>query len=385
MFRNKKIAVIVAAAGSGSRMGSGIPKQYRNIGGIPMLIRTLNRFRDHGAFDVFCVVADKEHLTLAESLLKGAGYSGGRVVAGGAQRHESVYQGLLSLPEDVDYVLIHDAARPFVSQKIIDDTLEQVLLYNAVVVGVPPKDSMLKALGNHEGAGWASAYLNRKELVSVQTPQAFSRELILDAMEKAMASGNFGTDDGSLVLQAGFPLRVITGDYKNSKITTREDLPLETRVGNGFDVHQLVEGRKLILGGVDIPHEKGLLGHSDADVLTHAIMDALLGAAGEGDIGRHFPDTSRDYKDISSLVLLERVSSILKEKGWAIGNIDATLLCQRPKLAGYMETMGENLARILGIGMDQIGIKATTTEKLGFAGREEGIACTAVCLIYKQY
>ena len=134
---------------------------------------------------------------------------------------------------------------------------------------------------------------------------------------------------------------------------------------------------------MEIPHEKGLLGHSDADVLTHAIMDALLGAAGEGDIGRHFPDTSQEYKDISSLLLLERVSTILKEKGWTIGNIDATLLCQRPKLAGYMKSMEENLARALGIGMDQIGVKATTTEKLGFTGREEGIACMAVCLINK--
>lgn len=383
MINNKKIAVIIAAAGSGSRMGSGIPKQYRNIGGIPMLIRTLQKFRDHGAFDVFCVVADKEHLSLAQGLLDQAGFSETRVVEGGKQRHESIYLGLRDLPEDVDYVVIHDAARPFVSQKIIDDTLEQVLLYNAVVVGVPPKDSMLKAPENQDGTGWVSEYLIRKELVSVQTPQAFSREWILDAMDQGEASGNFGTDDGFLILQAGYPLRVIAGDYKNSKITTREDLPLETRVGNGFDVHQLVEGRKLILGGMEIPHEKGLLGHSDADVLTHAIMDALLGAAGEGDIGRHFPDTSQEYKDISSLLLLERVSTILKEKGWTIGNIDATLLCQRPKLAGYMKSMEENLARALGIGMDQIGVKATTTEKLGFTGREEGIACMAVCLINK--
>lgn len=383
MINNKKIAVIIAAAGSGSRMGSGIPKQYRNIGGIPMLIRTLQKFRDHGAFDVFCVVADKEHLSLAQGLLDQAGFSETRVVEGGKQRHESIYLGLRDLPEDVDYVVIHDAARPFVSQKIIDDTLEQVLLYNAVVVGVPPKDSMLKAPENQDGTGWVSEYLTRKELVSVQTPQAFSREWILDAMDQGEASGNFGTDDGFLILQAGYPLRVIAGDYKNSKITTREDLPLETRVGNGFDVHQLVEGRKLILGGMEIPHEKGLLGHSDADVLTHAIMDALLGAAGEGDIGRHFPDTSQEYKDISSLLLLERVSTILKEKGWTIGNIDATLLCQRPKLAGYMKSMEENLARALGIGMDQIGVKATTTEKLGFTGREEGIACMAVCLINK--
>lgn len=383
MINNKKIAVIIAAAGSGSRMGSGIPKQYRNIGGIPMLIRTLQKFRDHGAFDVFCVVADKEHLSLAQGLLDQAGFSETRVVEGGKQRHESIYLGLRDLPEDVDYVVIHDAARPFVSQKIIDDTLEQVLLYNAVVVGVPPKDSMLKAPENQDGTGWVSEYLTRKELVSVQTPQAFSREWILDAMDQGEASGNFGTDDGFLILQAGYPLRVIAGDYKNSKITTREDLPLETRVGNGFDVHQLVDGRKLILGGMEIPHEKGLLGHSDADVLTHAIMDALLGAAGEGDIGRHFPDTSQEYKDISSLLLLERVSTILKEKGWTIGNIDATLLCQRPKLAGYMKSMEENLARALGIGMDQIGVKATTTEKLGFTGREEGIACMAVCLINK--
>ena len=348
-----------------------------------MLIRTLERFRNHGAFDVFCVVADRDWLPMADKMLREAGFSEVLVTEGGAQRHESVYQGLLALPEEVDYVVIHDAARPFVSEKIIDDTLEQVLLYNAVVVGVSAKDSMLTAPGKEEGAGWASSYLNRDELVSVQTPQAFSKKLILEAMERAFASGRFGTDDGSLVLQAGFPLRVIAGGYENIKITTREDLPMETRVGNGFDVHQLVEGRKLILGGVEIPHEKGLLGHSDADVLTHAIMDALLGAAGEGDLGRHFPDTNREYKDISSLLLLERVSRILKEKGCSVVNIDATLLCQRPKLAGYMEEMEGNLARALGIDPDRVGVKATTTEKLGFTGREEGIACMAVCLIHQ--
>jgi 2-C-methyl-D-erythritol 2,4-cyclodiphosphate synthase/2-C-methyl-D-erythritol 4-phosphate cytidylyltransferase len=383
MFKDKKIALIIAAAGSGKRMGSGIPKQYRNIGGTPMLIRTLERFWNHGAFDVFCVVADRDWMPMAETLLKESGFSEVGLTVGGTHRHESVYRGLLALPEDVDYVVIHDAARPFVSEKIIDDTLEQVLLYNAVVVGVPAKDSILIAPGKEEGAGWASSYLNRDELVSVQTPQAFSRKLLLESMERAFASGRFGTDDGSLVLQAGFPLRVIAGEYENIKVTTREDLPMEIRVGNGFDVHQLVEGRKLILGGVEIPHEKGLLGHSDADVLTHAIMDALLGAAGEGDIGRHFPDTNKDYKDISSLFLLERVSRILKDKGCSVVNIDATLLCQRPKLAGYMEEMEKNLARVLGIDKDRVGIKATTTERLGFTGREEGIACTAVCLIHQ--
>ncbi len=401
MYRDRTIAVILAAAGSGTRMGGRVPKQYQLIEGIPMLIRTLVRFRDHGAFDVFCVVADRDNLALAKEMADRAGLPDALVVEGGAQRHESVYRGLLALPPEVEYVVIHDAARPFVSEKIIDDTLEQVLSYNAVVVGVPPKDSVLTLRAPADSlrapsglspettdippscdGDWAAAYLNRQELIQVQTPQAFRRELYLAAMEQAIESGSFGTDDGSLILQIGTPLRVIPGSYENIKITTREDRKMETRIGNGFDVHRLVPERRLILGGVEIPHETGLLGHSDADVLTHAVMDALLGAAGLGDIGQHFPDSDDAYRNISSLLLLKRVEALLREEGWTVENIDATLLCQRPKLAGYRKRMEENLAEALFIDPERVSVKATTTEKLGFVGREEGIACSAVCLLH---
>jgi 2-C-methyl-D-erythritol 2,4-cyclodiphosphate synthase len=174
---------------------------------------------------------------------------------------------------------------------------------------------------------------------------------------------------------------VVPGEYSNYKITTKEDLPMEARIGTGYDVHQLVSHRKLFLGGVEIPFEKGLKGHSDADVLLHAIMDALLGAAGLGDIGRHFPDTSSEYKDISSLILLKDVGIQLKEKGFFISNIDATVICEKPKISGFIMEMKENIAKALEIEENKVNIKGTTTEKLGFTGRGEGIAAEAVCLL----
>lgn len=205
------------------------------------------------------------------------------------------------------------------------------------------------------------------------------------AYEEGEANGFFGTDDASYVEQLGIRVSITQGDYGNIKITTKEDLPeqesLETRVGSGYDVHRLVEGRDLILGGVNIPYNKGLLGHSDADVLLHALMDALLGAASLGDIGEHFPDTEEAYKGISSLELLDRVAERLKEEGFSVGNIDATIMAQKPKLAPYKEKMKNNIAEALGIPLGSINLKATTTEKLGFVGREEGIAAEAVCII----
>jgi len=227
--------------------------------------------------------------------------------------------------------------------------------------------------------------LERKNLYSVQTPQTFERTIIENAYTKAFSDGYFGTDDGSLVERLGLPVVIAEGDYGNIKITTREDLPLEKRVGMGYDVHRLVEGRRLVVGGVLIDFEKGLLGHSDADVLVHAVMDALLGAASLGDIGQHFPDNDMRYKDISSLELLSRVGELLKENGYTACNIDATIMAQRPKMMPHAQRMKENIAARLGMSVENINIKATTTEGLGFVGREEGIASQAVCIIEGEY
>ena len=226
----------------------------------------------------------------------------------------------------------------------------------------------------------------REKLYAVQTPQCFRTALYRQVLAQVCCDAV--TDDCSAFELAGLPVRLTQGDYANYKITTREDLPAPEknggngmRIGHGYDVHRLVEGRALVLGGVTVPYEKGLLGHSDADVLTHAVMDALLGAAALGDIGKLFPDTDPAYKGADSIALLQEVGRVLARAGWAAGNIDATLLCQAPKLAPHIPAMRENLAAALGIPAEDVSVKATTEEKLGFTGSGEGIAAHSVCLL----
>lgn len=383
MYKNKKISVIIAAAGSGKRMGSGIPKQYLEIESTPMLIKTVKKFTDSPYVDQVVVVANNKYLDVSQKHLESYGLKDVITVVGGKERQDSVYQGLLKVDSDSEYIIIHDAARPFVSDEIINQLLEAVILEKAVIVGVPVKDTILSMATSNEGYGQVDKYLKRETLIGVQTPQAFEKKLIIQAYEEAFKNNFYGTDDGALVENLGHKVYIISGDYENIKVTTKEDLPMYNRVGKGYDVHKLVEGQKLVLGGVEIPFEKGLLGHSDADVLLHAIMDALLGAAALGDIGRHFPDTDENLKGISSLVLLKKVSDELRRKGYIIGNIDATVICEKPKIAEYVDKMRENISRELGIEIDRINVKGTTTEKLGFEGRGEGIASEAVCIINK--
>lgn len=381
MYKTKKIVVIIAAAGSGKRMGSGIPKQYLMIEGRPIIVKTVEAFLKNPRVDTVIVVAGADHLNLCREELSKFGIECVRVIEGGALRQDSVYRGLCEMPEDTDYVLIHDAARPYVSQKTIDDIIEAVAEKAAVVPAVPVKDTVIR-----EHADFTKKpleYLDRECIFSVQTPQAFEKNLVVKAFQAAFQQNFYGTDEGMLVERLGHRVHLVQGDYANIKITTKEDLPMENRIGSGYDVHRLTGDRKLILGGVEIPFEKGLLGHSDADVLVHAIMDSLLGAAGMGDIGNHFPDNDTEYKDISSMILLKRVEGKLTSAGYRIGNIDATLICQRPRISPYIEEMKKNIAKALGMDEHIINIKATTTEGLGFEGREEGIAAESVCMLYK--
>lgn len=366
MYRDKTVTVIIAAAGSGSRMGGRLPKQYMKTGGEVILRKTAEVFASCPVIDEMIVVADSAYMDLCEDVLKGIEH---RTAAGGQQRQDSVYEGLKCT--DTDIVLIHDGARPFVTQQIITEVTAAAAEYRAAVCAVRPKDTIRTKQGT----------LNRDELYAVQTPQGFDTAVIKAAYEAAYAEGFYGTDDAGIAERAGLEIRIVPGSYDNIKITTREDLPMETRVGTGYDVHRLEEGRKLILGGVFIPFERGLLGHSDADVLVHAIMDALLGAAALGDIGKLFPDTDDRYKGISSLELLKAVGEAISEAGCTIGNIDATLVAQKPKIAPYIEAMRENIAKALDIDTDRVSVKATTTEKLGFAGRQEGMEAQAVCIL----
>ena len=375
MYKGRKVTAVVTAAGSGRRMGTPLPKQFLKIGGKTVLEKAVEPFEASEHVDEIIVVGSSEFLELCTGLCRQFSKFS-RAVAGGKERQDSV-RNALNLVED-GYVLIHDGARPYVDMETIMRVLEAAAGTGAAVAAVPVKDTVRQTRG---GDNTDSITLPRDRLYSVQTPQGFDVALIREAYAAAEAEGFLGTDDGGLAERAGHPVTIVEGSYRNIKITTQEDLPMETRIGTGFDVHRLTEGRKLILCGIEIPFEKGLLGHSDADVAVHALMDAMLGAAAMGDIGRHFPDTDDAYKGISSMILLQKVREIIEQEGFRLGNADITIMAQRPKLSPYIEKMRTNIAAVLGMDAGSINVKATTTEKLGFVGRQEGIAAEAVCTI----
>ena len=383
MYRDKTIAAIIVAAGTGSRMNSEIPKQFLNINGKPMVVRTAEIFINNKKIDSLTVVANAGLLGECRKLLKDYNIAAD-VVAGGRTRRDSVYEGLRKLPPETDYVLIHDAARPYAGARIVDETIEAVYEKKAVVCAVPVIDSIR---AKHGAETERTETLDRDTLYAAQTPQAFDKKLIISAHEKAREEGYYGADDAALVERVGAPVYIIPGSYDNIKITTKADMPRgnDIRVGSGYDVHAFAEGRKLVLGGVEIPYERGLLGYSDADVLIHAVMDALLGAAGLSDIGEYFPDSDSRYEGISSLLLLRKTAGFLRDKGYEIGNIDTVIIAEKPKIAPYVKEMKAKMAEALGVSGDRIGIKATTTEGLGFVGRKEGIAAQASCALLSSY
>ena len=383
MYRNSKVAVIIAAAGQGKRLGAPVPKQYLKIGGEYVIAKTIKAFEDIDEVDYIFVVTNDEYRKVCADIVEAKGF--GKVegiIAGGSRRQDSVFNALQEInarKPGVSTVLIHDGARPFIGKDVILNVLEETERNGAAVACVAMKNSVRRM----EQGGSSSVSVDRADYYSVQTPQGFRKSMLIEAYDKAYDESFAGTDDASIVEWAGYDISIVDGDYGNIKITTREDLPMENRVGTGFDVHQFAEGRKLILGGVDIPYDRGLLGHSDADVLVHAVMDALLGAAALGDIGRHFPDSEEEYKDADSLALLAKVKKMMEENFYNIGNIDVTLIAEKPKISPYIDEMRNNIAAVLEIDRSRINIKGTTTEKLGFTGREEGIACEAVCSIYR--
>ena len=383
MYNGRRVAVIIAAAGKGTRLGAPIPKQFLKIGGQPVIIKAMKVFDQMEEVDHIFVVAGEDYVDYCTDLIGQYGFEKMEtVVEGGELRQDSVYNALQEMNRrkpGVEYVLIHDAARPFISQEVIRNVLRATEEKGAAVACVAMTNSV-RRLGAGEDK---SESVDRTEYYAVQTPQGFRKSLLIDAYEKAYDDSFFGTDDAAIVEHAGGEIAMVDGEYQNIKITTKEDLPMENRIGTGFDVHRLTEGRKLILGGVGIPSPRGLDGHSDADVLVHAVMDALLGAAALGDIGLHFPDTDPEYEGISSLLLLTKVKEKLEEGFYNIGNIDVTVICEKPKIRPYVEEMRGNLAKALDLDVSRVSIKGTTTEKLGFTGREEGIACEAVASIYR--
>ena len=379
--------VVIAAAGHGRRMHSDIPKQFLELRGKPMLIHCVSTFRKCESISRVVVVVNADRVESTRQMLLSYGLldDGVRVVAGGTRRQDSVRNGLAEFGDDVDVVLVHDGARPLVSASLIDRCCEAVHAHGAAITAIPVKDT-LKLQDDHQ---CIAKTIDRGGLWQAQTPQGARRELFVRAYETS-GDGDV-TDESSLFEKAGISVAIVAGDETNIKVTRPEDLVLAEsmmgekaggfRIGHGFDAHRFAEGCTLVLGGVPVPHDLGLDGHSDADVVCHALCDAILGALGEGDLVRHFPDSNGAYKDISSLLLLDRVVDLASGKKFITANADLTIVCQAPKLSPYMEAMRKTLAVHCRVVPERINVKATTTEKMGYTGREEGIACHAVVLL----
>ncbi|MDR1598934.1 MAG: 2-C-methyl-D-erythritol 2,4-cyclodiphosphate synthase [Oscillospiraceae bacterium] len=375
--------LILAAAGSGARSGEAVNKAFAPLGDTCPALMCLEAFAPFVDGAVVAIGADDARLweSIKDRL---PGSLPAAMVQGGATRQASVSLALERLPQDASLVAVHDAARPFVSPRLIARCFEEAGRSGCAVPAISVADTTLSV----DVSGRVDP-LRREDLRAVQTPQVFRRDWLAKAHKTAMDAS--ATDDASLVRAAGFPVSIVDGDASNRKLTTPADfrlarLEMESvrmpRVGFGLDAHRLTSDRPLILCGVNVPHTMGLLGHSDADVAAHALIDALLGAAALGDIGGWFPDTDEAYRGISSMLLLKRVAGDLKERGWAIGSVDVTIVAQRPKLAGYIPQMRQSLAETLGISADRASVKATTTERMGYEGREEGITARAVAVIY---
>lgn len=369
-----KISLILACAGKGVRAGFDKNKLLIAKDGVTVLEHTLNAFINSKMIDQIIVATSADDFEFVKTLVKG----NAKVVLGGATRSESVKNALSSV--DGDIVLIHDGARPFVSNKVISDCIETAKKFGSAIPVVPTRNTILKRDGD-----WIKEYLGKNELSSVQTPQGFNTAQIKKAYE--LAGNKSFNDDGEVYLKYIGSVRVYEGGESNVKLTFKEDFSFvdenKYRFGTGFDCHKLVENRKLILGGVTIPHDKGLLGHSDADVLTHAIMDAILSALSLRDIGYHFSDKAPQYKDANSIVLLGKVLEIIKEKGYRVQSVSATIMAEKPKLLNHIPTITQNLANALSIDQSYVGIGATTLEGLGFVGREEGICTHATATLVK--
>lgn len=381
-------AVIIPAAGSGSRMNLDHPKQFHILAGAPLLIHTLRAFMANPHVKQFVVVVPEDRLDETWALL--ADYQIDRtnlvVTAGGQRRQDSVKAGLMLLDDSIDIVLVHDGARPLVNQDLISRCYHAAREHGAAIAAVPVKDTLKKVNSDL----YITETIDRRELWQAQTPQAAQRHLLQKAYLES--DGLDVTDESSLLEKAGIPVLLVVGSETNLKITRPEDLilaerimqnihPPRIRIGHGFDAHRFAPDRALVLGGVTIPHSLGLAGHSDADVVTHALCDAILGALGARDIGHHFPDSDKQFSGIYSILLLKKVIAHAEQQRFSLGNADITIVCQAPRLAPHIEAMRETLAKACGTGSQFVNIKATTTEKMGFTGREEGISCHAVVLL----
>lgn len=395
MAADSELAILVVAAGRGSRAGEGLPKQYRSLAGQPLLAHTLGALLRAAPAATILAAIHKDDIGLYGSCVASLGTERpphlAKPVFGGATRQESVRLGLEALsrqPSPPEIVLIHDAARPFVSGPMVRHATAAAKTHGAAIPGLALTDTIKEI----DADAYVVATAPRSRLRAVQTPQAFRFGLILAAHRKAAAAGltDF-PDDGAVAEWAGHRVHVFAGEASNMKITCPQDFALaearllgalcDFRTGQGYDVHAFGPGDHVWLGGVKIEHDRGLVGHSDADVLAHAITDALLGALAEGDIGSHFPPSDPQWRGAPSRIFLSAAAEKVRRRGGVIAHIDATVVCERPKLGPHRDAIRESIAQIAEIPKDRVGIKATTSEGLGFTGREEGIAALAVATI----
>ena len=389
-------SAIIAAGGRGVRLGADQPKQFLEIGGRTILERSIEAFARHPAIGEVVVALPPDRIEAVAARTRELGWSQVIVVEGGARRQDSVANAFARVRPAVPVVVIHDAARPFVTGALIDRAIETAARHGAAIAALPVRDTVKQAGGDRTGeTRLIAATLAREDIFLAQTPQAFRREVLARALELGRAAGIDATDEAMLAEQAGFPVHLVPGDPDNMKITTPEDLEAAKRrlasagrdrqpplrVGTGYDLHRLIEGRPLILGGVTIPFDRGLDGHSDADVVCHAVTDAVLGAAAAGDIGRLFPDTDPRWQGADSLALLRGAVAHLRAAGYRVGNVDVTVIAQHPKLLPHLEAMRANLAAALGVPVACVSVKGKTNEQVDSMGRGESMACHAVALV----
>ena len=375
MTQAQRIVAIIVAAGTGVRAGGSVPKQFAQIAGRPMIGYSYDAFATHPAIaDTIVVVAEGQQASVIAALGDAA------IVVGGATRRESVTNGLAAVG-DATHVLIHDAARPFLSHTVIDSLVAALKTRDAAIPVLPVTDTLAR------GNVLLGDIVPRADLNRVQTPQAFAVEA-LRAAHAVWPVDEEATDDAQMVRRLGVGVALVQGSAMLEKVTHPEDfaaaearVAYETRTAMGFDVHRLETGEELWLGGVLIPHDKGLSGHSDADVALHALTDALLGTIAAGDIGTHFPPSDPQWKGADSAQFLQHAAKLIADKRGRIDFVDLTIMCEAPKIGPHRTAMTARIADLLGLTLDRVSVKATTTERLGFTGRGEGIAAQAVATI----
>ena len=372
------LTALIVAAGRGTRVGGDIPKQFRLVGGKPVLRWAVEALRAHRSVKSISVaVGEGQHVLAAQAL---AGIDDIRLVAGGAERADSVRSGLAEAEGDA--ILVHDAARPFCPPQVIDRLVQALEFFEGAAPVLAVGDTLARADGELRDP------VDRAGLVKVQTPQAFRLAALRSAYDRW--SGDSPTDETTVVRAAGMRVAAVEGDAALEKLTTAADFDRAEavlaarrvgRTGTGYDVHAFAGDGPIMMGGIAIPHSRGLAGHSDADVVLHAITDALLGAAGLGDIGEHFPPSDPQWKSAASAVFLDHAAGLIRQRGGVIDHVDCTVICEEPKVGPHRTAMRQRVAEILGLNISQVSIKATTTEGLGFTGRREGIGAQAVASI----